>query len=330
MKSKINIIRIIPSQSPFTLHLMLLQYLNRVAFWEWAISDLNMIPCMDLSYKVSGFHSPDDTDYKENVWLRWFEQPKLKDRDIWWAEDTSEQGDLIISFPTLENLKRFNAISNKYLKFKPHILQKVNNFVKDNFKGKVVGLHLRGSDCYIDNLRPKIPLAYYKDIIEEHLSEYDTIYIATDTIEFREYFSSLYPNKVIFYPTKNISSLEFDSAFNSLHEHPIDLSTVGEDVLIESVLLSKVDLLIKQRSNVSFFSRVLNPHLKTHQIDFKFLFKNNKDYAFSYDDSLEVKKHNYYWDKVEEFSAKHNVLLNNGGPHGNKEQMKSLINKYLL
>jgi hypothetical protein len=322
-------IRIMPSQHYTTIHVLINRYINRCHYWEWAIKDLGKKPYMDLSKKITGFHKKEDTYYEENVCNRWFVQPEITPNEIWWAEDSTENGIMMGMNAPIENINVCHDILKKYLVFQPSIISKVENFVNSNFKGKVLGVHLRGSDCYIDNLRPKIPLGYFKDIISEHLSDYDTIFVATDTLEYRNYFINHFPNKVVFYDSKSIISFDSDYNFFSIHE--VDNSgTNGDDVLVESLILSKTDFLLRNRSNIAHFAQMMNPNLECHQLDLPFLMQGQTPNPRYYNKQLEVKKHDYYWEQTSLFTKEHESILLNHDIVKNKKKLKQLINKYLI
>jgi hypothetical protein len=327
-----NKLRIAPSQHRKTIHVLINQYINRCYQWEETFKELGITPYMDLSKKNTGFHKKEDIHFKENVWNRWFVQPELSPDELWWAEDTTEGGVSSGMNSPIENIHLCHNILKKYLIIQPFIIDKVNDFVNNNFKGKVLGIHVRGSDCYIDNLRPKIPLAYFRDIISEYLYYYDTIFIATDTLEYRNYFINHFPDKVVFYDSKSIVSFDSDYDFFSIHEKNVS-GTNGEDVIIESLILSKTDFLLRNRSNIAHFAQIVNPNLESHQLDLPFLMR---DYYQSieinpryYNKQLEVKKHDYYWEQTSLFTKEHQNILNN---HilSNIDEMKKIINKYLI
>ena len=322
-------LRIAPSLPKATIHVLITQYINRCHYWEWAFKDMGKKPYMDLAKKATGFHKKEDIYYEENVWNRWFVQPELKSNELWWAEDTIESGVVMGMNSPIENIILCHDILKKYLIFQPSIVSKVEDFVNNNFKGKVLGVHLRGSDCYIDNLRPKIPLAYFRDIILEHLPYYDTIFVASDTLEYRDYFINHFPDKVVFYDSKSIVSFNSDYNFFSIHEVS-NSGTNGDDVLIESLLLSKTDFLLRNRSNVAHFAQMMNPDLECHQLDLPFLMNGHTPNPRYYNKQLEVEKHDYHWEQTSLFTKEHQNILSNNNVMVNKEEMKQLINKYLI
>ena len=101
-------------------------------------------------------------------------------------------------------------------------------------------------------------------------------------------------------------------------------------MLIESLLLSKTDFLLRNRSNVAHFAQMMNPDLECHQLDLPFLMNGHTPNPRYYNKQLEVEKHDYHWEQTSLFTKEHQNILSNNNVMVNKEEMKQLINKYLI
>ena len=308
-----NLVRIAPSGHKRALHSLILQYINFCNDINNHIPDKDIVPYMDLSNKITGFHSIEDRLYKTNPWDKYFIQDQPPPNSVFRMEHISNQYDFSILlysyFP--EDLKKYNIIINKYLNFRPHILNKVNEFYNQYFSpNNTVGIHIRGTDSFFDKGRPNLPLSYYENLISEKLLYFDKIFVATDTIGVIERLESKFPDKIISYNSFRMDVADLNKV--SLHEtvHNSFNIDFGEEVLIESILLSKCSLLIRQQSNISTFSILLNPNIKIHQFDlplwqpFNYHMCNNHNYQslkdhtknYYYDESLQINNIQYYID----------------------------------
>lgn len=151
-----------------------------------------------------------------------------------------------------------------YVTIKPEIREAVESFYRNHFDGHyVIGIHYRGTDKSIGQAREARRVAY--DEVVAKLDEviaiyrhYDyVIFIATDEWNFIEYISDLFPHRVCY----------VEEATRSFNHRPVHLNKnrdpylVGREALIDCLLLSKCDLLIRTSSNLSLASTFFNPLL---------------------------------------------------------------------
>lgn len=263
-----NLVRLAPSGHKRALHSLILQYIQICANLDHFIPDKDILPYMDLSKKITGFHSIEDNEFLTNPWNRYFIQPILKPNTVFRMELVGSMYDfsILLYNNDLETIKRYNQTIKEFLVFRPHIIEKVNLFEKTFFEGTVAGIHIRGTDSFFDRGRPNLPISYFEKLIEEKLGNYSKIFIASDNINVIQKLQSKFGSRIVFYVSKR---LDIDAQNVALHETIFNDSNIdyGEEVLIESILLSKCDLLIRQQSNVSTFSKLLNPDIKIHQFD---------------------------------------------------------------
>lgn len=216
-----------------------------------------------------------------NVWDLYFEQPHISVKPTY--EQTEKEVGIIfdpmsafiwseIQPNTTEQIQKrrneFNELIQKYIKLKPHVQEKIDKFVDDNFKGKkILGVHLRGTDH-----PEKKKTVEYMQSIKDELINFDKLFVSSDEYERFRLVEVSFKNKVISY-----NSLRSKSK-NPLHMHQLDQwrgrnnspeyqYKIGEDVIIEAYLLSKVDyLLCCPGSNVNYFSRAINPNLRCKEL----------------------------------------------------------------
>lgn len=154
--------------------------------------------------------------------------------------------------------KRVHEIVEKYIHPKPHIQKIVDDFVAAKFTSDVIiGVHYRGTDKFTEARR-----AAYEEMtghINQVISEYNSnnfhIFVATDEQAFLEYVQNLYPGRILSY-----------NSIRSTSGSPVHLSSPenykkGEDAIVDCLLLSKCNHLIKTSSNLSLFSSYFNPYM---------------------------------------------------------------------
>jgi hypothetical protein len=209
----------------------------------------------------------------ENVWEYYFEQPHINSipsEEQIIAEvgllfdEFSEFRDVFLE-PEVYKVRRseYHEIIKNNLKLLPHVSEKLEAFYNDNFVGKkVLGLHCRGTDH-----PDKKPMHLYINEIDNHLKNYDAIFVTSDEQARVDYIKNIFKDRVITYPT-----------FRSLNEGPLHYQNnyshnkyfIGEEVIIEAYLLSRTDfLLCCTGSNVNFFIRCLNKNIKYKIIETK-------------------------------------------------------------
>lgn len=300
MKRLSKVIRIAPSGHMRAMHSLINQYIVACYNLEERLHHTTFIPFMDLRKKITGYHNLDDKFYEENIWNRYFVQQPVDDNQVFYSEEVSSHTDysiLLTHLNTIELVNRFHNILKKYLVYKDYILQKVESFVQNNFNGRVASIHIRGGDSFYDKGRPHLPLSYYKDLIHEKLTDYDTIFVSSDCVEYVDYIKHNVNRTVVFYDTQNRVNL-----FNykkPIHEYPIDPFLAGEEVIIESLILSHSDLLIRGQSNITTVAYLHNPTMKLHQIDLPLLSNDFYHMRVTDDTVREHMKKNYYHKHLE-------------------------------
>jgi len=165
-----------------------------------------------------------------------------------WMERNREQG------------RRFVA---RYVKPLPHILRKVENFVAENISLQyTLGVHIRGTDfAYASPTRlERYIVAIHQHAKERNLEDF-RIFLATDQVQFVELFIAEFGNRIITY-----ECMRSDSDVPVFLWDNADAYRKGEDVLIDILLLSRCDFLIKSTAAVGEYGLWFNPSLEC--IDF--------------------------------------------------------------
>ena len=150
---------------------------------------------------------------------------------------------------------------SKYVHVKPHVIEKVDAFwgawIQPQF---TIGVHIRGTDfAYAE---PTNPLAYF-DEIDRRLSNWSTdqyrVFLATDQSQFVDLFRRRYGERLITYDS--LRSNRKLPPFKFSKESPYKR---GEDVLIDLLLLSRCNFLLKGAAAVGEYALWFNPSLRCH------------------------------------------------------------------
>jgi UDP-N-acetylmuramate-alanine ligase len=102
---------------------------------------------------------------------------------------------------------------------------------------------------------------YIKEI-DKYLNIIDKIFICTDENNILEIIKKKYGDKVIYY-----------NSIRSYNDKPVHLNNsndkfkVGQDVIVESVLMSKCEYFLHGTSNVAAAVKIFNPEIKSKNID---------------------------------------------------------------
>ncbi len=166
---------------------------------------------------------------------------------------------------TLEKPYRryIHSIIKKYIKIKPQISQKIDVFYDQKIRNRpTVGIHLRGTDKQIE-VTPVSAKTICDAANELAASLIDPqFFIATDDARLLEQAKSLLNGPVVTY-----------DSFRSTDGNPIHMGkndhnrvSLGEEVLIETLLLSRCDKFVHTRSNVSSAALFFNPELENRLV----------------------------------------------------------------
>lgn len=159
-----------------------------------------------------------------------------------------------------------HKLISSYIKLKPSVQQKIDDFYEHHMVGKrTIGIHLRGTDrgTYKKNEDNSFPLL--KTIAQtalQHADEETQFLIASDDQELLDSMVQLldhYP--VIYYPC--FRSLNGKGLHNGIHtdNQAPSRAQLGEDVLVEGLLLAKCGILLHTSSSVSTAVLYFNPNI---------------------------------------------------------------------
>jgi hypothetical protein len=165
--------------------------------------------------------------------------------------------------------EKARRIIQEYIIIKPHIMDKVDDFKCKNFAdNKVIGIHMRGTDKGTagssERLMRVVPPKEYFPLIDSYTREHGAckIFVATDQQQFLNRVIEKYGDRVISYQSVRTHGIR----------NPFELSDgngyrKGEDVLIDCLLLSHCDFLLKCTSAVGEFAMYFNPRLDCYDLN---------------------------------------------------------------
>jgi hypothetical protein len=213
----------------------------------------------------SCYYDPAGYNGSTNVWNYYFKPVSFlnyeKGDTIWreyYGPDNTGLSKRPLSSDNIVNYrKRGYRLIKKYIHLRSAVKHAIQEFYKAHMEGcYTIGLHLRGTDKYTEV--PQVPV---EEIIERANTEAINhpgcqFFVATDEQALLEKAHALLQGKVLY-----TTAFRSTTSQEVHHQNPINYSKacLGEDVVIDVFLLSKCDLLIHTRSNVSWAALFFNP-----------------------------------------------------------------------
>jgi len=162
----------------------------------------------------------------------------------------------------------YHAAFSKYIKIKPHIQQKVQQIYSRCMEGKYcIGIHIRDEAHKCEQKSGSMPtLEEYVDKIKKSLplnNEKTVIYLATDVEKAVEDLSNIFGDKIITQSNVKRSSCHGEKWYNEIWCKNLKPEIkMGEEVLIDCLLLARCDVFIHTTSNIATAVGYINPNIK--------------------------------------------------------------------
>ena len=170
-----------------------------------------------------------------------------------------------------------NALFFEYFDFPDKIKCEVNFLHNKYFLGKrILGFHYRGTDkmgsennkAYSESLY--VDFKNTLDILREKINEekYKSLFVATDDKTIIHTLQDEFPdvNLITIHPDyKHSNGIPIHT--NTLIKTDQDRYEMGKSAIIDTMLLSKCDILIKYASQMSAYAVICNPSLKAYRIN---------------------------------------------------------------
>ena len=165
-------------------------------------------------------------------------------------------------------------VINHFLEIHHKFYTKAKKFKKIYLKGSYIAVHARGpgrkhgATQFLKRhmkLTQGVPFWHYFKEIDKVLESYDNILICSDAQLVIEAFKKKYGEKVVTYDAirENRGEAHEKRAKGRIQT---DGYKLGEDMIVEMLLMSTSDFFIHGNSNVSNFIRCFEPTLKCHNI----------------------------------------------------------------
>jgi hypothetical protein len=160
--------------------------------------------------------------------------------------------------PTIE---RGAALRAKYLPVRPEITQKVESFAAESMAGRnVLGVHYRGTDKTIE--APRVDREVIPQTIERYLQKnpsIDCLFVASDEESFIHYIREKFPA----IPVVSHDDMYRSTTTQNFYQQHLGEGNYrkGEEALINCLLLSRCNALIRTTSFLSAWASIFNPAL---------------------------------------------------------------------
>ncbi|MBT8133990.1 MAG: hypothetical protein KJO03_05735 [Gammaproteobacteria bacterium] len=204
------------------------------------------------------FSYPDTEDYK-NYFDMFFEiNDSSGHNDFIKIKSIGELG-LDKNYNNVLNFNLSSYLIDKYLVIKDDVLSEVDKFYAKNFgNNTVLGVHYRGTDKSLE--APYVPYDRVERNINYYLEKYpetDAIFLSSDDENFIDYIKKCSVNRPVCYRDDSFRSAD-DAA---IHHSGQDKYEINRDAIINALILSKCDALMKTSSILSAWSKLLRPEL---------------------------------------------------------------------
>jgi len=220
-------------------------------------------PCNAPYYQEEGFNG------SINVWEYYFEPISDEvyvpgEEIICYCIENFAPAPTIESSSTVENRDHRNKIKralDRYVRVKPEVMSKVDAFYEKHMKGKkTIALHLRGTDkvAEIEQVKTEDICRVAQEYAE--MIPGCQFFVCTDELSLLTKVKELLTGTIITY-----------DAYRSEDGKPVHLNPgdkqspakIGEDVIIEALLMSRCDLFVHMCNNVATGVLYFNPDLDT-------------------------------------------------------------------
>jgi len=201
-----------------------------------------------------------DPPFGPNWWEYYFEPIAIGSCEGAEARLTSAlENELLLDEEELFSKERRAELVARHIRPKPHVRDKVDAYVRDNFQDAfVIGIHYRGTNKSEEANR--VP---YRDVYAAALQAISSagsarcrLFLATDEQAFLDYLREKFPDTLL-----------HRELFRSRDGRPIDEVNEdgnyrkGEDAVIDCLLLARCQMLVRTESNLSVCSTLFNPAL---------------------------------------------------------------------
>lgn len=172
----------------------------------------------------------------------------------------------VIFDPSRRQRRELGALCKRRIRVKEEITEKVDAFSQKNFAGRyVIAAHIRGNEHADERgyfVRDGVLgiECYFREIDAALRRHPDAaIFCASDGAHYIAAVRERYGDRVVSYEAKRLTKEEEHIGVQNLQLS--NKAVLGDDVLIETLLLSRADLLVHGPSNVVTAALIFNPEM---------------------------------------------------------------------
>lgn len=180
------------------------------------------------------------------------------------------------SFSFQSDFALANRLFTKYFRLPNEVTTTVEEFFLPYAGKRILGLHYRGTDKLVDNsqtnrVTAELMLCVARDMLEKK-GDIDLVFLASDEESFLAKVSEDLPVPVISFQQGHKASNQERSSGIKNYEAPFrghnknQNTEIGRLALIDSLLLSRCDYLLKCQSALSGWAKIWNPNLEAYRI----------------------------------------------------------------
>lgn len=238
---------------------------------DWDVAQL-----LENSHFAAGHNFPYGCAGDGNAWEHFFKQPCAAAPSLP-ASTTHSFADMGITHLNAHYLyqsgnrwrRKYHAAYRRHIRVQAHIGQKVVAIHSERMSGRYcIGVHARNLAHRVEQFSgEEITFETYREKIDAALAGTRgdaAIFLATDVEEIAEQFRAVYGDKVFTQPgvtrLEGAQTGEFNHQLHHRNPHPG--LKLGEDVLIDCLLLSRCDMFIHGVSNLATAAGYINPALR--------------------------------------------------------------------
>lgn len=243
--------------------------------------DMNFIPIIDMQNYPSLHNEIHPINKNKNAWEYYFKKINkyslnevYKSKNVYMSSKTFQKK-MFLDMTNNEISRYFSKI-----KIKKEILQKINIFNKEKFKknDKILGVHFRGSTYKTARghgfpLTKELMIKNIQSLIKKF--DYNKIFVVTEEQEYLKALKEKFNDQIIFYDSFRMKKLDSYKIYPRKNHRYL----LGEEILIETVLLSKCNGLTFIKSNVISAAKLFTKKkIKLHEV---YLGTNTRNKFFS-------------------------------------------------
>jgi hypothetical protein len=168
--------------------------------------------------------------------------------------------DLGEDYDRVLTIGRASSLIRKYLVVKDDVVEEVDDFCRRHFaERRVLGVHYRGTDKVVES--PFVPYDRVRRNIDRYLELYpgtDRVFLATDDARFLDYMRNTSLGRELLSREDSFRSRDGSSIHESSETNKHE---INRDAIVNCLILSRCEALLKTASILSAWSKLFNPRL---------------------------------------------------------------------